>query len=474
MSTAASFITSAVTAIAISRLVDPAEYGRVSIVMSSWGFLVVPVNWCGAVVARFGPVELEHSGRMSRTLGTRLLFAIPALAFLAILVPLVVAPWAAWSGLLVALTFAFLAVSVLQDLTHWAGATAQGFRAMTVANVLTRGLPALVVLAPLVIPFSLRAEHLLSASVGATAVGSAFLLYALRAVVRIGSPDRKLLRAMWRYIAPALVGVPAASLIMWVDPIVLSRFVSRSEVGHYQLAYLVLTVSAMAGTSLNAVLSPDLVRATARGDVGKLAVFIGRYQPRLTQVFGLAAFAGACVAEPVVLLVVGPHFAPSAKIAAILCVAAGFQMATSTMYTVVTATDGQAAVQTSAVLQAAVNVVGDVLLGSRFGAPGVAVANVVAWVIGGVSLALLLRRKATIRMAPWAVLAALAPFVIVFAMSAPPLWARFAAAGCLAAGAIIASLDILRDRTRAKPPSTRDLGLEQVTSVRTQAGSAGR
>jgi len=452
-STAAGFLASAVTSIAIGRLVDPAEYGRASVVMASWGFLVVPLNWCGSVIARFGPVELERSGRISRTLGTRLLFTAPALALLAVLVPFVVAPWAGWSGLLLGLTCAFLAATVLQDLAYWAGIATQGFRAMTVGNVLTRALPALVVLAPAVLPFTVRAEHLLGASVVAIATGSSFLLVALRAVARVGRPDRALLGQMWRYIAPALVGVPAASLIMWADPIVLSRFVSRAEVGHYQLAYLVMTVSAMAAASLTAVLSPELVRANARGDPEKQVLYVRRYQPRLVQAFGLAAFAVACVAEPLVLLVVGPQFAPSGRLAAVLCVAAGFQMATSTLYAVVTACDGQPAVQTSNVLQAVVNVGGDILLGSRLGGIGVALANVVAWLVGGVSLSLLLRGKATIRLGPWALLAGLAPAIILLASSAPPLWSRLVAAGCLGGAAALTAADLLRSRLRPPAPA---------------------
>jgi O-antigen/teichoic acid export membrane protein len=451
-STVASFVASAVTSIAISRLVDPAEYGRVSVVMSSWGFLTVPINWCGSLIARFGPIELERSGRISRALGTRLVFAAPALAVLAVLVPLVVAPWAGWSPYLVFLTCAFLLVSVMQDLSHWTAIAAQGFRALTVANVLTRALPVLVVLAPAVLSFTLRAEHLLTASVAATAVGSTVLFSALRPVARLGRPDRALLGTMWRYIAPALVGVPAASLIMWVDPIVLSRFVSRSEVGHYQLAYLVMTVSAMAASSLTAVLSPELVRANARGNPEKQALFVRHYQPRLVQVFGLGAFAVACLAEPLVLLVVGPQFAPSGRIAAVLCVAAGFQMATSTLYAVVTAADGQPAVQTANVLQAALNVGGDVLLGARFGAAGVALANVLAWLVGGVSLSILLRGKAPIRLGSWAVLAGVAPFVLLFVTSTPPLWSRFALFGALATAAGVRATELLRSRLRWATP----------------------
>jgi O-antigen/teichoic acid export membrane protein len=453
VSAAAGFLASAVTSVAISRMVDPAEYGRVSVMLAAWGFLVLPINWCGSLVARFGPAELEHSGRLSRTLGTRLVFAVPAVAILAVLVPFAIAPWAGWTGFLLALTCVFLVVSVMQDLAQWSGIATQSFRAMTVANVLSRGLPAFVVLAPAVVPFSIRAEHLLGASVAALAVGASTLLFSLRGVAGIGRPDRALLGAMWRYIAPALVGAPATSLILWVDPIILSRLVPNAEVGHYQLACLVLAISGTAAASLTNVLSPELVRANARGDAAMLVRFVRDHQPRLVQAFGLAAFAMACIAEPFILLVVGPQFAPSASVAAVLCVAAGFQMATSTLYAVVTAADGQRAVQTANVLQAAVNVGGDILLGSRLGATGVALANVIAWLVGGVSLSLLLRSKATVRLGSWAVLAGVAPLVLLFVMSQPPLWSRLVVAALLGAAAAVMALELVRSRVQATDPA---------------------
>lgn len=476
VSTVAALVASAVTSIAISRVVDPAEYGRASVMYSIWGFLIIPINWCGSLVARFGPAELERSGRVSQTLGTRLVFAVPALVVLAGVVPFI-ARWAGWTGFLLALTCMYLVLSFAQDLGHWTVVATQRFRAMTVANVFMRGLPVLVVLAPAVVPFRVRAEHLLGASVGALAVGCWFLLVSLRPIARIGRPDRALLRAMWRYIAPALVGVPAVSLITFVDPIILSRFVSGAEVGHYQLAYLVMNISVMAAASLTAVLSPELVRANTRGNPEKQAAYVRYHQPRLVRVFGLGAFAIACVAEPLVLLIVAPRFAPAGRIAAMLCVAAGFQMATSSLYAVVTAADGQAAVQTANVLQAAINVAGDFVLGSRFGAAGIALANVIAWLISGVSLSLLLRDKAPIRLGSWAVLGAVAPFVLLFATSSPALWSRVAVGACLAGAACMPALDLLRRRARAIAATEGPAGSAADASVRTGAessqGSAG-
>lgn len=450
-STGAGFAASAVTALAVSHLVDPAEYGRAAVVTSTWGFLGVPILWCGSLVARFGPVELERSGRISRVLGTRLLFVAPAFAILAVAVP-IVASLAAWSALLVWLTVGFLLASVAQDLGHWTAIAAQRFRAMALANVLTRGLPAMVVLAPFAIPFTVRAEHLLSATAGAAAVAAIVLGLSLRDVAGVGAPDRELLGRMWRYISPAALGVPATSIVLWADPIVLARFVPRSEVGHYQLAYLVMTMSALGTASLTAVLSPELVRANARGETGKQATFVSRVQPRAALALGLLGFAGACVVEPILLLVLGPLYAPSARLAAILCVAAGLQMATSTLSALATAADGQAASQTGSVLQAVVNLVGDIVLAGWYGATGVALANVLASAAKGVATSALLRRKVDLRLTPWLLLGGLAPAFLLFVTASPPLWARVAAAGGTLAAAALPARALLRMRRPGPRP----------------------
>jgi O-antigen/teichoic acid export membrane protein len=451
LSAASGFLAAAFASVIISRLVDPAAYGGAAVIMAAWGFLVSPIEWCGSLVARFGPVELEKSGRISRVLGTRLVFAIPAMALLGPVVLFIIQPWARWSWTVVALTFAWLIVSLAHDLARWTAIAAQEFRATAIAQVLTRSLPIPVVLASAVIPFTIRAEHLLAATTGATAVGALFLAVALRSVAEVGRPDRDLLRRMWSYISPALVGAPATVAKTWVDPILLARYVGPAEVGFYQLAYTVIAVGGMVTSSIIAVVSPELVRANSIGKSGVQARFVREQQAPLALTLGLLAFAVACLADPLMRFVIGVRFAPSGRIAAVLCVAAGFMMATATLYAIVTATDGQPAAQAANIVQAIVNVVGDVFLGRAHGAMGVAYANVLAWAASGILLSALLRTKVPTRLGFWWILGLLAPGVLLFVSAEPPVWLRVIVSATLLAGAVVPARRIIRSGASPDP-----------------------
>jgi O-antigen/teichoic acid export membrane protein len=459
VSTAAAFVASAGAAIAIGRFVDPAEYGRYAVVSSVWGFLVVPIVWCGSVLVRFGPVELAETGRMSRAVGVRIVLAAPALLLLPA-VPLLVAPRAGWPSSITLLTLAWFGVTLAENTLQWASSATQQFRAKAVANVLSRGLPALLVASPVVLrAFNVRSEHLLAAVVAANAVSALYLALALRRWVGVAWPGRELLRRSWRYMAPATVGVPAESLVQWVDPLILARFVTRAEVGFYQLAYVVISASATVAASFTAVLTNELVWARARGDDSVQRAYVRTQQPRLALGLGFTAFAAACVAEPALRWLLGARFAPSGRIAAVLAVAAGFQMASITLAPIRTVTDAQAESQASRVLQAAVNVGGDLLLAPGSGTVGVALANLLAWAANGVSLTLLLRRRAALAVRPWIILGAGAGGALLLVAVDPPTWARVAAAIVFAGAAARAAAGLVGSRGGAAagetPPEAR-------------------
>ncbi len=427
-STAAGLAASAGTAVAIGHFVDPAEYGRYAVVASLWGFLVLPIVWCGSVLVRFGPVELHSAGRISRAVGARLVLSAPTLLLLPA-IPLLVAPRAGWSPAIVWLTLAWLGVNLAHDTMQWASSATQSFRAKAIANALGRGLPIVLVASPALVPaFTVRGEHLLAALVVSHAVSAAFLAVALRRWVGAAWPGRDLLRRVWRYIAPAAVGVPAESLVQWFDPLVLSLYVARAEVGFYHLAYLIISASANVAASFTAVLTNELVWAKARGDASVQRAYVREQQPRLAIGLGCVAFAAACIADPVLRWLLGARFAPSGVIAAVLCVAAGFQMATITLAPIRTVTDMQAASQAARILQAVVNVGGDFLLAPGRGALGVALANILAQASNGVSLSLMLRRRAEIVFRPWIVLGITAPGVLLLIAADPPPWLRAVAA----------------------------------------------
>jgi O-antigen/teichoic acid export membrane protein len=382
--------TSTLTLLLVSRRVDPGEYGRVAVILATWGILVHAIIWCGSVVLRFGPEELHAQHSLGETVGTRLVFAVPVLLLVVGAPPFLI--WVrGWSVLLALMTAGWLIVSTAFNVLDTSGAAAQRFRILSLSNVIIKGAPLAVIGACFVHPFFIRAEQLVASTLAGTLVSVLVLSVVLGPLFRHLRVSKPLLRRMWSYSQPLLAGMPAVAAISWMDPLVLDHFASHAEVGRYQLAYPTTTVFAMVGASLNSVLSPELVRLKAGGandDV--LARYRDRQQPRIAIVLALLGFGGACIAQPLVRFILPESYAETATLVSLLSVGGAFLLAGWTLLPLVTATDRTRSHQASNVLQALVNLGGDFVLGHRFGARGVALANILAWATSYVSLTLLL------------------------------------------------------------------------------------
>ena len=435
-------VASTVTLLVVSRVVEPHAYGRVSVVIAAWGLLLTPVTWCGSLLMRFGPIEYEASGRLHRTLRARLhfiwltlpLLCIGGLAYFGLALH--------WSHVELALTLAWILSTSAGDPLLWAAVAAQRFAPMTLANVSLRAAPLVLLCMALVHPMTVSADMLLGANVAGSIVAVVIYLTGLRGIVGVAPLDRELLRQMWRYARPLLWGVPGQAAVLWLDPLLLDHWAPAADVGRYQLAYPTFTVFAALGAAVNAVLSPELVRATAAGRPEVVTRYATQTQPWLALAGGLAAFGGACVAPPLLHLVLPVRYAMTADLVAILSIAGGFLLGFWSLLPLVTVTDSVAAQQVSTILQAVINVGLDIALAPRYGSVGVAMANVFAWAVSYASLTLFMRRST--RVPRWPILAvsagAVAALAVVRADWGTPARALAASAFLLVAGLVGARL----------------------------------
>jgi O-antigen/teichoic acid export membrane protein len=398
-SNASGLMASFVGYLLISRFVEPREYGRLSIILATWGLVGCAIEWCGNVMVRFGPIELQKRRSLAVTVSTRLMFAAPVLALYLLALPFYLGHWHGWSTGLVSLTLAYLLAFTAHNVLYWSAIAAQRFGALTGAAILQKGAPLGPVGMALALGRSATAEQLLWATFVGTALAALLLLLALRSVVRLRRPTRTLLARMWRYSLPGLVGLPAGAAIAWLDPLLLQRWASHADVGRQQLAAPTFTLFAKLGSSLNNVIGPELVRARAGGDVATLQRYRDVEQPRLGLVLAWAAFGAALLAEPLVRAVLPPSYALTSRLVAILTVGGGFVLAFSTLQPLVTATDSVWSLQAATMLQAVAGVALTVALAPRWGAVGVALADVGGWAVAHGALMLLLRRLVVARAA---------------------------------------------------------------------------
>ena len=375
--------------VVIGRFVAPAEYGRASIILAMWGLASMTVDWSGQLLMRYGPVELGRDGTLRVTVASRLVFVWPALALTVPGSVLYLGLARGWPRPLLALTVGWLIASAAFSVAMWCAVAAQRFRALALANMLVRAAPPLVALTLVAARRAVTAEALVVGHVAGQALGAAVLAVALRPILGLARPDPALLRAMWRYCLPSLVAAVPTAAMSFVDPLILQRSVSAAEIGRYQLSYITVTVFGMVGASFNRVFSPELVR----GDRDTLERYRRRLQPRIAVGLGLSTIVGALAVAPLARAILPASWAGAADTFAILTVAGGLMIGVWSYYPLVNATDSVWAMQTASILSAAVNVGLDFAWAPRWGAAGVATANVAAWSVYLVALALLLHRR---------------------------------------------------------------------------------
>jgi O-antigen/teichoic acid export membrane protein len=375
--------------VVIARFVAPAEYGRASIILATWGLASMTVDWSGTLLMRYGPVELGRDGTLRVTIATRLVFVWPALAATLPGALLYLGLARGWPALLLLLTVGWLVAAAAFSVTMWCAVAAQRFRALALANVLVRAAPPLVALTLVAARRAVSAEALVVGQVAGQALGAAVLIVALRPILGFARPDPALLRAMWRYCLPSLIAAVPTAAMSYVDPLILQRSVSAAEIGRYQLSYITVTVFGMVGASFNRVFSPELVR----GDQATVERYRLRVQPRIAVGLGVLTIVGALVVAPLASVILPVSWAGSAETFAILTVAGGLMIGVWSYYPLVNATDSVWAMQTASIFSAATNVALDFAWAPRWGASGVAAANVAAWAVYLVALALLLHRR---------------------------------------------------------------------------------
>jgi O-antigen/teichoic acid export membrane protein len=438
----------------IGRFVAPAEYGRLAVILSMWGLCTSAIDWCGNLMMRYGPVELSRRDSLGATLSARLVLAAPSLALLLPGAPLYLRFARGWPAPLLALTVTWLLVSAAVGVGQWSAVAAQRFRPLTAANLVMRATVPAAILVLAAQGRAPSAESLACATVAGAALGAALLIAALRGLLALERPDRALLRSMWRYSLPSLIAAPSLAAMSYLDPLVLARSASHADVGRYQLAYVTVTVFGMIGASLNGVLSPELVGASARGERGAVDAYRLTHQPRLALALGLLPLAGACVAGPLARGILPQAYAPAGDVAALLCAAGGLMMGVWSFHPLVTVTDSVWALQLATIASAATNVALDLALAPRLGAGGVALANVAAWTVQLVVLAVLLRRRIGARLAAVAPLIGSAAFVSGLLAAGAPFALRAAVgAALLAAGGVAAwrAYPLWRSKTRPAP-----------------------
>jgi O-antigen/teichoic acid export membrane protein len=382
----------------LAKYVDPETFGRYSLYQSvvAAGALFL-VSWPNAALLRFGREEWVRDGRVGVTLGARaLLFAACA----------AVAVTLAWT--FDHLLRAFLHVEHSPFL--WIAAGVIVTPAAELAIYLNQAIgrtevygysPAITrvgfLLGIVIIPFMAAPPgwtYLAGWLIGSTAAAGAFAFATMPRAswsgLRVDSPTVvTLLKYSWTLPFAAI----STYVVSWIDTWVIRELRGVGSVGVYTWAYQVTAIASLAFAPIAVVLTPRVIDARLRHDVASIKRYVDAILPAAI-ILSIVTAGLYAVVSPMMDWIASPAYAPAYPVILILLAALPFQLIA---YLVTPLANAYERLLPRIVLVSAgiavMNAIGDVVLVSRLGISGAAIATTVAFTIGGILLIVVIRSE---------------------------------------------------------------------------------
>ena len=266
-----------------TRILGPEGYGYITIFNLVTTLVVMATtNWTATSLMRFGREEYDQQGRLSHAFWARIIILTPCLIVGIAAVYfcrdfihhyMKMPSWALWLmiGSVLIITARTSFDYILQAI----------HRMKTYAATQLVFVVALIVGLTLIFVGFFPKTYLTVIIVGLITNAITIILLSLFLIPRrVLSPvktDRRMLREVFSFSYPLMVGNLAAYVVNWIDVIVIKYYFSMSEVGGYQLAYNVFNLFAGIVGSITVLMTPILVSflTAKRGDL------VLRYSTRL-------------------------------------------------------------------------------------------------------------------------------------------------------------------------------------------------
>jgi O-antigen/teichoic acid export membrane protein len=428
----------------ITRHLGSEGYGGIIAIIAASQVAQVFVNWTSTAVVRFGVDEFIDTQMISRTFWVRLIALIVNLLVVILFSRLwfpTLADWLKLSPETFWLVIAHFAVTVVWIHVQMSLQAAklpriQGFLQMTERLLIFAGIFALTAAANLK-PF----EAMLCYIIAPAAMILAGMFKLRHFISARFDMDRAFIHKIVAYSAPllpfSLVGYFAGS---YVDAVFISKFLSTSELGIYSVATQINGIALQLPTLANTLLLPMFVTLLKEAGHERLQNYFRNVLPSVALLWGVACTVLAFVAHALIPLVFGSEFAPSVLPLWILLSASVVAIPVTIGYAALSNANSTTYISMwSAVLAAAVNIVGNVILIPRYGISGCAWATFASFLISVVTFSILVRRveKIPFSWGPWAILPSLSA-VVVYSFFDAPLTALLI---CLAVSALVACFE---------------------------------
>lgn len=425
----------------ITRHLGSEGYGGIIAIIAASQVAQVFVNWTSTAVVRFGVDEFVETEKISRTFWVRLIVLVVNLLVVVLISRLwfpTLADWLKLSPETFWLVIAHFVVTVFwvhvqMSLQAAKLPRAQGLLQMIERLLIFVGIFALTAAANLKLFEAMLCYIIAPAAM--TVVGLFRLRHYIGARFQI---DSEFVRKVFTYSIPllpfSLVGYFAGS---YVDAIFISKFLSTHDLGIYSIATQINGVALQLPTLANTLLLPLFITLQKESQNERTSNYFSNVLPSLTLLWGLSCALLSFVLSYAIPAVFGVAFAEAAAPAWILLTATAVSLPVLIGYAAISHAYSMTYVSfVSVMFSATTNLIANFALIPRFGLVGCAWATVIAYFVGYMVFAVLLRRAIAMPLS-WVFFAMLPVLIgaLVFTYEVKPV---IAMAGCLISFLLVA------------------------------------
>ena len=369
-----------------TRVLGPAGYGHVALLVAASLFLMVTTNWTATSVVRFGVREFIDTGRIAGVFWTRALVLGVNLLLILGTSPLWLRPLT--SAMRVPSELAPLLLLHLTASVIWYHMQ-QSLMAVKLpklsATLLT--FERVVIVIALLVMVAMRMASL--RTVIAAYIAAPFVCIAIASVIlrrmilpwaRV-QPER--VREMLRFSAPLL---PTAFVSYfsssYLDSFLIARFMDAAAVGVYAVGYQFAGASMMLIVLAGSLLQPFFVSVAPEMQEQRIRLYATRVLPVISLGWSLACAIGAAIGGPLLVAVFGARYAAVEPVLWPMMAALGLSGPSVAGYFPIAYTMNRThIVAINAMVGAPINVALDLVLIPRYGLTGCAWGTVLTYIV---------------------------------------------------------------------------------------------
>jgi O-antigen/teichoic acid export membrane protein len=382
-----------------TRILGPEGYGYITIFNLVTTFVVmVTTNWTGASLMRFGREEYDQQGRLNHAFWARTIILTPCL-FMGIAAVyfcrnfihdyMKMPSWTLWLmiGSVLIITARTSFDYILQAI----------HRMKTYATTQIVFVAVSVVGLTLIFVGFFPKTYLTVIIVGLITNAITIILLGLFLIPRrVLSPvktDRRVLREVFSFSYPLMIGNLAAYVVNWIDVIVIKHYFSISHVGGYQLAYNMFNLLAGLVSSTTVLITPILVSCLAAKREDLVLRYSTRLVPQGTLLWATVIGIGVGICPLIFPIFFSEGFNVSATYFQFLAIGLVLNSLANFYSGEITAYKLMKLGMMASVARGGVNLIGDILLVPIMGPLGAAISTTGGIIVAALSYLLICQRQ---------------------------------------------------------------------------------